>query len=280
LCLFLTTGVPPAETRFVQVAPLPPQAIDGLIARSPGKTRAVILIEGLELHILDHRQPPQALLRSWQQPGSVLVRTLSPDSDVFAFSYGQTAPLNDIANMPALGENVQRLRQAGYTEVALFGYSAGGLIARQLVEDNPSSGVTRVVQVCTPNLGSAMAKIKTSVGPGQEAFLQSLTKQSRSRALQERRGKRIPDDVEFVCVVGNGFVLSDGLVSTYSQWPDDLQAQGIPAVALGAEHWDAVRNERSVQIIARLVRDRQPRWDQARVAAMRKHLWPTKLGGN
>jgi len=239
----------------------------------------VVLIEGLEWHLLDHRRGAQADLRPWQQPGSVLVRALTPDADVFAFSYGQTAPVADIADLPALGENVQRLRQAGYTEVVLVGFSAGGLIARQFVEDIPAAGVTRVIQVCAPNLGSPLAKIKSSVGPAQESFLQSLTKQSRYRTLQERRGKGIPAGVEFVCVVGNGLIYGDGVSSTRSQWPEDLQAQGVPAVILSTEHWEALRGERSALTIARLVRDSQPRWDAARVAAMRKHLWPTKSGG-
>jgi pimeloyl-ACP methyl ester carboxylesterase len=276
VCMLLATGLPTVETKFLQVAPFRPLSLSGTITRSPGQGRAVILIEGLELHFLDHRKGTQAELRPWQEPGSILVRTLSRDADVFAFSYGQTEPLSDLAALPALAESVQRLRQSGYTEVVLLGYSAGGLIARQFVEDHPEAGVTRVIQVCTPNLGSSLAKIKSSVGVAQESFLQSLTQPARLRTLQERSNKRIPDGVEFVTVVANGLVYGDGVVSTRSQWPEDLQAQGIPAVVLSAEHWDAVRSERSAPAIARLVRDSQPRWDAARVAAMRKRLWPTK----
>jgi hypothetical protein len=276
LCLLLATGVPTVETRFVQVAPVRPLNLSNTITRTPGQTRAVILIEGLELHFLDHRKGTQAELRPWQQPGSILVRTLAHDADVFAFSYGQTETLSDLAAVPALPENVQRLRLSGYTEVVLIGYSAGGLIARQFVEDNPESGVTRVIQVCTPNLGSSLAKIKASVGVAQESFLQSLTQPARLHTLQDRSNKRIPDCVEFVTVVGNGLIYGDGVVSTRSQWPDDLQSQGVPAVVLSVEHWDAVRSERSAPAIARLVRESQPRWDPVKVAAMRKRLWPTK----
>jgi pimeloyl-ACP methyl ester carboxylesterase len=276
LCLVFSTAVPPVDTKFVQVGPASSLGQSSAIARSPGQKRAVILIEGLELHPLDHRNGFRADLRPWQEPASLLVRTLSREADVFAFIYGQTAAVSDIAAMPVLSEGVQRLRQSGYTEVVLVGFSAGGLIARQLVEDNPEVGVTRVIQVCAPNLGSSLAKIKSSVGPAQESFLQSLTQRARSRTLQERRNKLIPPDVEFVCVVGNGLVVGDGVVSTRSQWSEDLQAQGVPAVVLSTEHWEALRDDRSAQTVARLVRESQPRWDAARVAAMRKRLWPAR----
>jgi pimeloyl-ACP methyl ester carboxylesterase len=276
--LLLTTGLPPVDFKFVQVAPARPLAQNGIVARSPGQSRAVILIEGLELNLLDHRKGPQGELRFWQQPGSVIVKALSADADVFSFCYGQTAPVTDMGELPALRDNVQHLRQLGYTEVVFVGYSAGGIVARQFVEDNPGIGVTRVIQVCTPNLGSTLARIKSMVGPAQESFLQSLTKEARSRAFQERRGKRIPENVEFVCVLGNGLVYGDGITSTRSQWPDDLQVQGVPVVIAKTEHWEVMRSERSAIMIARLVRENQPRWDAAKVAAMRKHLWPTKVG--
>jgi pimeloyl-ACP methyl ester carboxylesterase len=156
VCLLLTTGVVPVETRFVQVAP----AQDGALARSVGQSRAVVLIQGLSLHLIHHQKATQADLRPWQRPDSFLVRTLAKDGDVFAFTYAQTAPVTAIADLPALGQNVQLLSQAGYKEIVLVGFSAGGLVARQFVEDNPDSGVTRVVQVCTPNLGSPLAKVK------------------------------------------------------------------------------------------------------------------------
>jgi hypothetical protein len=276
LCLLLTPSVVPVDSRFVQVAPVASQAQGTGVVRSAGQGRAVVLIEGLHLHLLRHQLATRTDLRPWQQPRSVLVQALAPDADVFAFTYAQTAPVTEIAELPALGESVQRLRQAGYAEVVLVGFSAGGLVARQFVEDNPSGGVTRVVQVCTPNVGSPLAKVKAGVGAIQAPFLQSLTSQSRSRALVERQGKRIPDNVEFICVVGNGLVYGDGVVSNRSQWPEDLQAQGISAVPLGTEHWEALRSERAAQVIARLVREHQFRWNAAQVAAMHQRLWREK----
>jgi len=274
LCLLLT-GVIPVDTRFVQVAPALGRTEDGVIARSSGQGRAVILIEGLNPHLFHHDLAARAELRPWQQPGSVLVRALAPDADVFSFTYAQNAPVADIAELPPLGESVRRLRQAGYSEIVLVGFSAGAVVARQFVEDNPQAGVARVIQVCAPNVGSGLARVK-ALGAVQEPFLQSLTKQARLRALQERRGKKIPEQVEFVCVVGDGLIFGDGVVSTRSQWPEDLQAQGVPAVPLRTEHWEAVRGAQAAQVIANLVRDKLPRWDAVQVAAMRQRLWHEK----
>ena len=273
LCLLLTVPIAAPETRFVQVAPGPPLVPIGTITRSAGQCRAAILIEGLDLHPLQPRRAARADLRPWQQPGSSFVRTLARDGDVFAFAYGQTAPVPEIADLPALGECVQNLRQAGYTEIVLVGFSAGGLVARQFVEDNPGSGVKRVIQICAPNEGTGLAKFQAGVGAAQREFLQSMSIQARARALQERQAKKIPADVEFLCVVGTGLILGDGIVSNRSQWPEDLQVQGVPAVILETEHWEALRGERAAQLIARLVRQSQPRWDTAQVAAMKRRLW-------
>jgi pimeloyl-ACP methyl ester carboxylesterase len=269
-CVFATVVVP-VETRFVQVAPALGRTEDSLIARSAGQARAVVLIEGLNLHLLDHKRAARPDLRPWQQPGSVFVRTLAPDADVFAFTYSQTAAVTDIGELPALGENVRRLRQAGYSEIVLVGFSAGAVVARQFVEDNPTAPITRVVQVCAPNFGSPLARVR-AVGALQQPFLDSLTKRARARVLEQRRDKKIPENMEFVCVIGDGLYFSDGIVSTHSQWPADLQAQGVPAILLKTEHWEALRDARAAQVIARLVRERQPRWTVAQVDAMRQKI--------
>ncbi len=273
VCLLVALADNPVEARFTQVAPT---ATDGAIRRSIGQTRAVVLIQGLHLHFLHHSEAARAELRPWQQPGSVLVRTLAKDADVFAFTYGQNAPVTDIADLPALGASIQRLRLARYQEVVLIGFSAGGLVARQFVEDTPRCGVNRVIQVCAPNVGSPLARVRVGVGALQKPFMQSLTSQSRTNFLADRSDRRIPNDVDFVCVVGNGLFFSDGVVSARSQWPEDLQGQGVPAVSLSTEHWAALRNERAAMVIAGLVRERQPRWDAAQVRAMRKRLFGEK----
>ena len=271
--VLLAVGGSPVETRFVQVAPTP---TDGAVMRTAGQSRAVVLIQGLHLHLVNRKEAARAELRPWQQPGSVLVRTLVKDADVFAFTYGQTAPVTTVADLPALGASIQRLRAAGYAEIVLIGFSAGGLVARQFVEDNPRAGVKRVIQVCAPNVGSPLARIHVGVGAAQKPFMQSLTSQSRTHFLADRSDRLIPADIDFICVVGTGLLFSDGVVSARSQWPDDLQAQGVPAVALSTEHWQALRNERAALVIARLMRERQPRWDAEQVGAMRKRLFGEK----
>ncbi len=270
LCILLATA-PSVETRFAQVAPLP--LLPGAVSRSPGQTRAVILIQGLNLHPFSGRLAARAEFRPWQQSKSVLVRALAAEADVFALTYAQTVPIDEIPASPDLAGDVRRLRQLGYKEIILAGFSAGGVIARQFVEDNPDSGVTRVIQVCTPNAGSGWATVKGVVGAAQKPFVLSLSKQARLQMMRTRLGKRIPDHVQFVCVVGAGLVYGDGIVSTRSQWPDDLQWQGIPAVVLDAEHWDAVTGKRGTRLLVQLVREEQPRWGSLEVSAMRKRLW-------
>jgi hypothetical protein len=275
LSVLATLGADP-EIRFVQVAP----AVGETWVRSPSQTRAVVLIKGLHVHTLANDKVPEADFASWQQPGSLLVKTLAPDSDVFAFSYGQTVPVDAIPKMPNLCDGIQALRAMGYHQVVLVGHSAGGLIARQIVEDEPNCGVTKVVQVCAPNVGSPWAALKNGVCPSQKTFVGSLTKKERTLLLLERADKQIPDSVEFVCVVGTGLVTGDGMVSTRSQWPDDLQQQGIPAVAIGTAHAFAVRGSKGVKLLAGLVREPQPRWSPDQVKAMRKRLWGVMALGN
>ena len=278
VCWLVTAGVAPVETGFVQVSPTRAQLVGDAIVRSPGQGRAVVLMQGLHLHPWNHQNVAHADLRSWQLPGSVLVRTLAKHSDVFAFTYGQTAPVTEIAELPAFGEDIKRLRHAGYAEIVLVGFSAGGLVARQFVEDNPAAGVTRVVQVCAPNEGSPLAQLKIGFGAIHKPFLQSLTSQfARLLPGGPLPGQAaFPADVDFVCVVGTGLLFSDGVVSTRSQWPADLQAQGVPAVSIGTEHWQALHGEQAAKVIARLVRQHQPRWSAAQIAAMRKQLWGEK----
>jgi pimeloyl-ACP methyl ester carboxylesterase len=271
LCLGLPAAPEPIETRFVQVAPA---AVNpGQILPSTGQRRAVVLIPGLHPHPFSGASVPRAYFAAWQQPGSPMVRALARDADVFAFTYGQAVPVPLVAAQPALPDGLRRLRQAGYTDIVLVGFSAGGLVARQFVEDEPRAGVTKVVQVCAPNGGSSWAELQVGVRPSQRPFLQSLTKEARAEWLRERAGKRIPDGVQFVCVIGTGMGSGDGLVSSRSAWSEDLQRQGIPAVTLAAQHLNAVRCEEGVRLIAELVREEQPRWDALQVEALRRRLW-------
>jgi pimeloyl-ACP methyl ester carboxylesterase len=260
----------PDEVRTVlaRVAPSPSAA--GKAGRSPGQDRAVILINGLWLRPLSKEKINHAALRPWQQSTSAVVRRLAQDSDVWAVGYGQNAAVQTVT--AAVAAEVKKVKALGYKEVVLVGHSAGALIARQFVEDEPRAGVTKVVQVCAPNLGSSWAALQ-AVRSAKVAFLASLTRSARRKLLEERADKLIPTAIEFACVVGTARLRKgDGLVATRSQWSDDLQKQGIPAYALVVTHWDAMKNGQVIDAIARLVKDPQPRWDANRVAVARKKL--------
>jgi pimeloyl-ACP methyl ester carboxylesterase len=276
------------DTRFAQLAPAYREG--AAVRRSVAQPRAVLLVHGLRLHPFSGRGAARADWHSWQRPDSLLVRTLAVEADVFAFAYSQDVPLETIAEARALHEGVWRLRELGYREIVLVGHSAGGLVARQFAEDYPQAGVTRVIQVCAPNGGSGWARARMAVRKNQGPFLTSLTRKDRQEALRERAEKRIPADVEFVCVVGlrsipllapgepraNGArgVLppGDGLVSAACQWTPDLQEQGIPAVPLAAGHSSVLHTQEGIDTIARLVRQRIGRWDEVAVAAARVRI--------
>jgi pimeloyl-ACP methyl ester carboxylesterase len=266
LLLAVVAAAPPA-TAFVQVAPDLP-----LPARSPGTDRAVLLIHGMKPHPVHKDKVERAELHSFQRPDSDLVRRLGRDSDVFAFAYAQTVAVDDVACLPALADAVARLRRLGYREVVLVGHSAGGLVARRFVEDHPDAGVTRVVLVAAPLLGTPVAGWPAVVRSNQREFLGSLGKAERKEEMKRRADVKVPADVEMVCVVANGAVWGDGVVGLRSQWPDDLQKQGVPAYPLFASHRGAVRSGAAADLLARLVKEPQPRWDEKHVAAARREL--------
>lgn len=270
LCSFVLAAPAVVDTRFAQVAPAAREV--AAFARTPGRVRAAILIHGLRIHPISKLGIVRAAFSDWQKGDGALVQQLARDCDVFAFAYAQTVPADEVAEAPDLGDSVRRVRLLGYREVVLVGYSAGGVIARQFVEDNPDAGVTKVVQVCAPNGGSGWASLP-ALCRQQAEFLHSLTKQTRRHVLGSRAERQLPPGVEFVCVVGTGTKLGDGLVATRSQWTEELQRQGVPAVAAGVTHWTVLHGKKGVELIASLVREPQPRWDAARVAAFRRHLF-------
>ncbi len=264
----LATAADFLDTAFRQPA-LPAGAA---LARSAGQDRAVVLVHGLQAHPVHKIKVLRARLHSWQEPGSVLVTRLAREADVFAYAYSQNMAIDDVAARCDLPARLAALRRAGYREVVLVGHSAGGILVRQVVEDHPDLPVTRVIQVDAPNTGSAWARLKL-VRSVERPFLRSLTWKVREKAAKDRAGKRIPAGVQFVCVVGTGGLLhSDGVVATGSQWPQDLQEQGVPAVGVATTHWSILRRSRGIEAIVPLVREPQPRWAAAAVAAARGRL--------
>jgi hypothetical protein len=144
-----------------------------------------------------------------------------------------------------------------------------------------------------PNGGSSWGRVTLGVRQKQEAFLTSLTKECRQQCLARRSNRKIPEHVDFVCVVGHlqvefkaeakientvqvsasADLRGDGIVSSVRQWTPDLQTQGIPVVTIEAAHFSAMRTQASADKIAQLVRDRHPRWSMEEIAAARKRLF-------
>ena len=73
----------------------------------------------------------------------------------------------------------------------------------------------------------------------------------------------------FVCVLGTFSRSGDGLVRYDSQWPPDLQRQGVPVVVLPVPHLTAMHSKLVAQALADLVRTPQHRWTPAQVEAAR-----------
>jgi pimeloyl-ACP methyl ester carboxylesterase len=260
------------EMRFEQVAPVSRDA--HAIVRSPNQFRAIILIHGLLPHPWKDSNVPLPSITGWEKSGSVLVKTLSPLGDVFALGYGQNAAIGEIAKSPHLQWNVTRLRSMGYQEVVLIGHSSGGLIARYYVEDQPTGGgVTKVIQVCSPNGGTSWGKRTAAVRGSQEAFLKSLTKEARIEAGRARADKRIPQEVQFACVLGSIAGIGDGIVRTDSQWTSELQQQGIPAIQLNTTHVTAMRSKAVAFELAALVKEPMPRWTAEQVGMVKKAIF-------
>jgi pimeloyl-ACP methyl ester carboxylesterase len=249
------------EVIFEQVAPEHRTA--DTFERSPDQTRAVVLVHGLRWR--DGLASPKANFEKWQRPDSSLVKTLKKDADVFAFAYGQNVAVDRVVELSGLADKLRGVRQLGYKEMILVGHSAGGLIVRQLVEDHADAGVTKVIQVSAPNGGSDLGK------NFREPFVASLTKQARQDCLLGRTDKKIPATVEFVCVV-SGSLGTDLMVLCSCQWTEDLQQQGIPAFALYKNHHNAIASQAGADLIAQLVRENQPRWAPAKVAAERVRI--------
>jgi pimeloyl-ACP methyl ester carboxylesterase len=259
------------DSLFEQVSPA-----DGKKAAD----RAIILINGLKPHPFDKDAANRPLKSSWQSADSTLGKALTPHGDLFIFCYSQNRAVDQIPDAQnkagkALGDYIAELKAKGYGQIVIVGHSAGGLIARQFVEDHPDAGVTRVVQAASPNTGAALGEMDDSVRDAQEPFVQSLSKASRKAFLEGRKDKKIPASVEFAVVVANGTGSGDTVVDVTSQWPEDLQAQGIPMVETGSIHFTVPRSRSTAKTIAGLVSTAQPRWTDEKVEKALKGLKDT-----
>jgi pimeloyl-ACP methyl ester carboxylesterase len=267
ICTLAFAGAPAVDSLCRQMAPAGDKW-----TRSPDQKRAVLLVHGYYPHFSD-KNVPKASLRPWQLADSPLVKELGKNADVFAFGYGQNAPLDTLVKDSKLAANVAELGKLGYSEIVLVGHSAGGLIARQFVEDHPDAGVTKVIQVCAPNAGSPLADLAGA--RSQRAFLDCLTIDGRKKCLEARAAKRIPAKVQFACLLARADkdADTDGVVPCASQWSTDLQKQGIPVVCVIGVHRATVRDAKLAETLVGLVREPQPRWSAERVEAARKDIF-------
>lgn len=236
------------------------------------KPRAVVLIHGVKPHVLSASKTRQALFHDWQLAGSSIVQALGKDADVYAYAWSQNVVFPAVTSDEALPKAIRKLKFMGYDEIVLVGHSAGGLVARMLVEDHPELGVAKVVQVCSPNGGAPLAEAAFAVRRDQEPLMRSLTKSERNKSVEERNGRKIPPTCQFLCVVAAAGLETDGLVPVASQWTEDLQKQGIPAVRMKSTHWMAMRSPKAAEKIAEWVNASHPRWAAERVQAERKTI--------
>jgi pimeloyl-ACP methyl ester carboxylesterase len=270
LCAAAVIGTESPEMRFVEIVPRQPEGQP--LVRSLDQHRAVVLIQGLRIRPLNGGNGRRVDFDNWQLAGSRMVRCVENSADVFALAYVQNAPVDHVASSPWLAQAIALLRGLGYTEIVLIGHSAGGIIAREFVEDHPDAGVTKVIQVCAPNAGTSWARLHKAVPREQDPFVRSLTKEERQKTLSQRWGRIIPAGVEFVSIVGAWEVLGDGLVSCACQWPEDLQWQHIPAVTVFADHTLVMYSHFGTTAIADLVREPVPRWSAEKIAGARRRI--------
>ena len=145
------------------------------------------------------------------------------------------------------------------------------MIARQFVEDNPTAGVTKVVQACSPNGGTTVAMIDSLLN--QRVFLDSLTPEGRKKCLKERAARTIPEGVQFVLILSDIGGKTDGLVRCDCQWTPDLQVQCVPVLPIKVLHPQVPRAVKGIEAIAAAVKEDQPRWKPERVRDVKKELF-------
>jgi pimeloyl-ACP methyl ester carboxylesterase len=260
-------------TAVWQVAPAATAEFNGQsLDLKKTKDRAALLVHGLVLRVIHPNKAGKPELHEWQLAKSPLAQSLASDFDVFSFSYAQTTSCDLVASSPGMRDQVEKLRKAGYKEIVLIGHSAGGLIVRQFVERFPKSGVTKVLEVCAPNTGTELATIGVGLPKPQVPFIKSLAPGLRQVAAVEPIA--IDDAIAFCAVVCKvrGFS-HDTLVSVESQWPKDLQKQGIPAVLIGINHFDAMKAPHAVSAIHELAREKLVRWTPEQVEKGRQILF-------
>ncbi len=239
--------------------------------------RAVVLLHGLLPRVWHPNRAEKPEAHDWQIKGGRLVKALADGADVYGFSYAQTRSVDEVAYSRGFRDGIAAIIAAGYKEVVLVGHSAGGLVARRFVETFPDAGVTKVIAVGTPFAGSGWANLPGFTLPKtQLAFIQSLAPDYREGCVKDRKVK-LPANVEFACVVCK-VNRSDGdtVVSLKSQWPEDLQAQGVPVVMATCGHLEAMTSEAVAKEVGKLLGGKILTWDEDKTSQARRYLFGEK----
>jgi hypothetical protein len=261
------------NTRFWGVTPAVGE-VDSSARLVPKHDKAVVLVHGLVPHVFFPEKAEKSEAHDWQMKGGKLVKALADEFDVYGFSYAQTRSVDDVVFARGLKEGLEQVKAAGYKEVVLVGHSAGGIVARRVVEVYPDVGVTKVIAVATPFHGSGWAKVpEFTVPKTQVAFVHSLSPDVREEMCKECEGA-LPKGLEFCCVVCKLQRLdSDTVVGVKSQWPDGLQKAGVPAVVAVCNHFEAMNHDAVIKEVTKLVGGKVVRWDDDKTATARKVLF-------
>jgi pimeloyl-ACP methyl ester carboxylesterase len=234
-----------------------PAAISQL---KPKQTRAVVVVHGLLPRPLHPERANLPDPHSWQNPKGELVKLLVASADVYGVSYAQTVPVDLVALSKGLRDGIAALKSVGYQEIILVGHSAGGIIVRSFASTFPESGVTKVVTVAAPHTGSGWTNFPMRFWPKpQIPFIESLAEGY--RAVATRDAKPFPKELPVCCIVCKLPRLdSDTMVGVKSQWPPDLQTQGIPAILVRCHHFEAMTNADSIKAMTEAVNGKLLRW--------------------
>lgn len=235
---------------------------------------AVVLVHGLMPRPIRQGLAEAADPHGWQKPTGDLVKALAADADVFGFSYAQTGPVDSVVLSKGLRDGVAAVKATGYPEIVLVGHSAGGIVVRRFVELFPDAGVTKVVCVAAPHRGSDWARFPDFTLPRtQQRFIRSLlpdVRETQAKGWECVACKTVQFGV-VICKAGR--IDGDGVVGVRSQWPDELQEQGVPAVLVGCNHFDAMKCDKGVKAITELVQGKVVRWTPEQVEQARKALF-------
>jgi len=273
--LFALTQFTDLPVQFWGIVP-EAKDLDAVNALKPSKTRAVVLIHGLLPRPLHSEKATVPEAHSWQNTKGSLVQGLNDQFDVFGFSYAQTVTADGVAHAKGLSDGVAALKKLGYQEIVLVGHSAGGIIARRFIETYPDGGVTKVLTVATPHSGSGWTNVPSKFWPKpQIPFIESLSEEFRDTAT--KCAKPLPKNVDICCVVCKlSRWSSDTMVHIRSQWPEDLQTQGVPAVLVRCNHFDAMTSPDSVKAIVDLTKGKVVRWKREETTQAQRLLFGEK----